>query len=60
LAVAAIRQSTKTNALRSSVALRIVNALRMQEKRGKVQRVGKSGNAIVWRMAPSTIVTAIP
>jgi len=25
-----------------------VNAMRMAEKRGQVQRVGMSGNAIVW------------
>ena len=46
--------------LRSSVALRIVHALRLQEKRGKVQRVGKSGNATVWRMAVPESDTAIP
>lgn len=35
--------------LRSSVALRIVQALRMQEKRrGPIRREGKRGNAIVW------------
>ena len=33
---------------RYSVALRVVNAMRMAEKRGQVQRVGMSGNAIVW------------
>lgn len=35
--------------LRTSVAYRIVQALRMQEKRGgKIERRGKKGNAIVW------------
>lgn len=36
--------------LRSAVAYRIVQALRMQEKRGgPIRREGKRGNAIVWR-----------
>jgi hypothetical protein len=34
--------------LRTSIALRIVNAMRMAEKRGKAGRVGKRGSAIVW------------
>jgi hypothetical protein len=37
--------------LRVSIALRVVNAMRMAEKRGKMQRIGKSGNAIVWAPA---------
>lgn len=38
--------------LRTSVALRIVQAMRMQEKQGKrVRRAGKRGNAIVWELA---------
>ncbi|MEP7240230.1 MAG: hypothetical protein ABI697_05040 [Devosia sp.] len=37
--------------LRSAVAYRIVQALRMQEKRGgKIARDGKIGNAIRWRL----------
>jgi len=37
--------------LRSAVAYRIVQALRMQEKRrGNIVRNGRSGNAIVWRL----------
>jgi hypothetical protein len=35
--------------LRGSIALRVVNVMRMQEMRGKVERVGKNGNALVWR-----------
>lgn len=39
--------------LRTSVAYRIVQALRMQEKRGgRIARAGKHGNAIVWRLRP--------
>ena len=34
--------------LKTSVAYRIVQALRMQEKRGGIRRVGKNGNAIIW------------
>jgi hypothetical protein len=34
--------------LRTTVAYRIVQALRMQEKRGGVRRNGKNGNAILW------------
>jgi len=37
--------------LKTSVALRIVHTLRMQERRGKVARAGKRGNAIVWVLA---------
>ena len=38
--------------LRTSVAYRIVQALRMQEKRaGLIRRAGKSGNAIVWTVS---------
>jgi len=36
--------------LKTSVALRIVHTLRMQERRGKVVRAGKRGNAIVWAL----------
>lgn len=36
--------------LRTSIALRIVQALRMQEKRGRMDRAGKRGNAIVWSL----------
>lgn len=37
--------------LRTAVAYRIVQALRMQEKRGgKVVRDGKRGNAIAWKL----------
>lgn len=37
--------------LRSAVAYRIVQALRMQEKRGmSVRRVGRVGNAILWSL----------
>jgi len=40
--------------LRSSVAYRIVQALRMQEKRrGPIERAGKEGNAVVWKLACS-------
>lgn len=39
--------------LRASIQLRIVNAMRMQEKRGKVLRVGKRSGAIVWGLLPS-------
>lgn len=36
--------------LRTAVAYRIVQALRMQEKRGgKIVRTGKNGNALIWR-----------
>lgn len=38
--------------LRTSIALRIVQALRMQEKRGmRVRRAGKRGNAIIWELS---------
>jgi len=38
--------------LRSAVAYRIVQALRMQERRGgKIERIGRSGNAIIWRLS---------
>lgn len=38
--------------LRTSVAYRIVQALRMQEKRGgQIQRIGKKGNSIVWKLS---------
>lgn len=36
--------------LRTAVAYRIVQALRMQERRGQLRRIGKNGNAIVWRL----------
>ncbi|HEV7718487.1 MAG TPA: hypothetical protein VGO70_05860 [Arsenicitalea sp.] len=37
--------------LRSSIAYRIVQALRMQERRGgQILRTGKDGNAIRWRL----------
>ncbi len=36
--------------LRTSIAYRIVQALRMQERRGGVRRVGKRGNAIIWQL----------
>lgn len=37
--------------LRTSIAYRIVQALRMQEKRGgKIERLGKRGNALVWTL----------
>jgi hypothetical protein len=42
--------------LRTSVAYRIVQALRMQEKRGGgIRRAGKNGNAIVWAATPPTV-----
>lgn len=38
--------------LRKAVAYRVVQALRMQEKRrGPIQRVEKVGNVVVWNMA---------
>lgn len=38
--------------LRTSVAYRIVQALRMQEKRrGPIKRVGKNGNALIWKLS---------
>lgn len=36
--------------LRTAVAYRIVQALRMQEHRGQMLRIGKNGNAIVWTL----------
>lgn len=39
--------------LRKTVGLRIVQALRMQEKRGKVERVGKNGMVLVWAKRPA-------
>lgn len=37
--------------LKTSIAYRIVQALRMQEKRGRtIMRDGKAGNALVWRL----------
>jgi hypothetical protein len=36
------------NELRKSIALRIVQAMRMQSKRGVVKRFGKKQGAIVW------------
>ena len=37
--------------LRTSVAYRIIQALRMQEKRGmRVRRAGKRGNTIIWEL----------
>lgn len=37
--------------LRTSVAYKIVQALRMQEKRGVgVERTGKKAGAIIWRL----------
>lgn len=44
--------------LRYSMALRVVNAMRMAEKRGQVQRVGMSGNAIIWSTASAAQLTA--
>ncbi len=39
--------------LRTSIAYKIVQALRMQEKRnGPVKRDGKSAGAVVWRLVP--------
>lgn len=37
--------------LRTSVSLRVVQTMSMNEKRGKVARVGKKGSAIVWGLA---------
>lgn len=34
--------------LRTSIQLRVVNAMRMAEKRGKAARVGKNGAVLVW------------
>lgn len=51
LALAAIRAKGFDEAdrhLRSAVAYRIVQALRVQEKRGKMARAGRRGSAIVW------------
>ena len=39
------------NELRKAVAYRIVQALRMQAKRGKIGDAGKRGNARIWRLA---------
>ena len=36
--------------LKTSIAYRIVQALRMQEKRGRTIRDGKAGNALVWKL----------
>jgi hypothetical protein len=37
--------------LRTSIAYRIVQALRMQERRNSgISRLGKKGNAIVWKL----------
>jgi hypothetical protein len=36
--------------LRTSIAYKIVQALRMQEKRGNLARSGKKAGAIVWRL----------
>ena len=36
--------------LRTSISLRVVNAMRMAEKRGKMARVGKRRQSIVWRL----------
>lgn len=35
--------------LRTSIQLRVVNAMRMAEKRGKAARVGKRGNVLIWQ-----------
>lgn len=40
--------------LRSAVAYRIVQALRMQEHRGQMSRIGKNGNAIIWASSAVT------
>lgn len=40
----------ENNELRKAIAFRIVQALRLQRKRGKVKSVGKRGNALVWTM----------
>lgn len=46
--------------LRTSVAYRIVQALRMQERRsGRVIRIGKEGNAIVWSLRPTELDTRV-
>ena len=34
--------------LRTSIQLRVVNAMRMREKRGMAERVGKHATAIIW------------
>jgi hypothetical protein len=35
--------------LRISIQLRVVNAMRMREKRGQVARQGKQAQAIIWK-----------
>ena len=42
--------------LRTAIAYRIVQALRLQEKRrGAVQRAGKAGNVVVWAIPGPTL-----
>lgn len=38
--------------LRTSIQLRVVNAMRMAEKRGKARRIGKAASAIIWAGPP--------
>ncbi|WIJ24819.1 hypothetical protein [Devosia sp. RR2S18] len=41
--------------LKTSVAFRVVQALRLQEKRGgRIQRIGKVSNVVVWKLADHT------
>lgn len=41
--------------LRAAVALRVVNSMRMAEKRGNVHRVGKKAQTIVWAIRDPTL-----
>ncbi|NMA97056.1 MAG: hypothetical protein GX970_02930 [Phyllobacteriaceae bacterium] len=41
--------------LKTSIAFRVVQALRLQEKRGgRIQRIGKVSNVVVWNLADPT------
>lgn len=43
--------------LRQAITFRIVQALRLQVKRGKLERLGKRRGVIVWRGVASTLST---
>ena len=41
--------------LKTSIAFRVVQALRLQEKRGgRIQRIGKVSNVVVWKLGDPT------
>jgi len=49
--VMAVKGFGDDNELRKAIAYRIVQALRMQARRGKIGDAGKRGNARIWNLA---------